>query len=439
MEVTETTNWSTLLAPAPMGIAVLSQLLIFTSHVADFPINKIDKEKTPLIIHPNSFRTTLVQIANDAYNAFMKAHTNMEKIQLQVAQVPDNVKECVEIIKSGNKVAIDKLVPRRLEFIKQAADDGEKLSKEVCDAFDLLGKLIQQVLLAIAARGGAKEQEIQAAIDANMEEKKKRQSDYVERRKQLLQKEVEDNLRLKNKVQELLIEEQQRSQGFWESIFSSGEKERKIGNFLRMIEDAEKGLKNAKQDAAKDKEEMEKICDECIKSLANMKVDGEKNISLEEMVKTLKDGTKLLSDLQENWTGMTEYFISINSYIEKVMKKQQNMFVEDTKVAQENTSMINFIANSMKKSLESSIKSHRTAATYVKVSNSYIMGPLRSMHGMLALAPAEMEKAQEELVASCKRACEGIKIMCKEDREQQTNREMENALQSSDPVQSIQN
>jgi hypothetical protein len=49
MEVTETTNWSTLLAPAPMGIAVLSQLLIFTSHVADFPINKIDKEKTPLI------------------------------------------------------------------------------------------------------------------------------------------------------------------------------------------------------------------------------------------------------------------------------------------------------------------------------------------------------------------------------------------------------
>jgi hypothetical protein len=29
--------------------------------------------------------------------------------------------------------------------------------------------------------------------------------------------------------------------------------------------------------------------------------------------------------------------------------------------------------------------------------------------------------------------------MCKEDREQQTNREMENALQSSDPVQSIEN
>jgi hypothetical protein len=64
-----------------MGIAVMSKLPICASRVTDFEIDKIDKEKTPLIIHPSSFRTPLVQIVNEAYNDFMKAHTNMKKIQ----------------------------------------------------------------------------------------------------------------------------------------------------------------------------------------------------------------------------------------------------------------------------------------------------------------------------------------------------------------------
>jgi hypothetical protein len=148
-----------------MGIAVMSQLLICASRVTDFQIDKIDREAIPLLKHPDSFRTTLVQIANEAYNAFMKAHTNMEKIKLQVAQVPDYVKDCFKIIKSDNKVAIEKLLPRRLECIKQATDGGQKLSAEVAQAFDLMGQLIpSQVLLAITASQGAKEKEIQAAI-----------------------------------------------------------------------------------------------------------------------------------------------------------------------------------------------------------------------------------------------------------------------------------
>jgi hypothetical protein len=92
----------------------------------------------------------------------------------------------------------------------------------------------------------------------------------------------------------------------------------------------------------------------------------------------------------------------------------------------------------MKKSLESSIKSHRRAATYVKVSNNHIMEPLRNMHGMLAIEPEKMEQAQKELIESCRKASRVIQIMFNEDRAQ-TNREMENALQSPDQGQSIQN
>ncbi len=406
--------------------------MICASRVTDFRIDKIEKTHIPLIKHPRSFRTTLVQIVNDAYNAFMKAHINMEKIELQVAQVPGYVKDCVKIIKSDNKVAIDKFVPRRLECIKKAADNGEKLSKEVSEAFDLLGELIQQVLLAITASQGAKEKEIEKLIKANITEKKIRQKQELERQKKYLKKEEEDAQKLLSKGQEYMMEEHKRSRGLGEKIFFRGEKQGKIEGFERTAKYAEERLKRAKQDRVEAEKEMKKITDECTTSLANMQIVVQKDISTDEMIQILKKGTEKLNQMQKNWAGMTLYFHSINTYIED-MKTKQNLFVEDAKVVQD-SSLLDLMAESIKNSLDSSIKSHRTAATYVKVSNNYIMEPLRNMHGMLALGPAEIPKAQEELVKSCKRASEGIKDMFNEDSAH-TIRELENALQSLDPCQ----
>jgi hypothetical protein len=72
------------LIPVPLGIHVLSQLMISTSRVTDFKIDNISREAINLLKHPDSFRTTLVQIANEVYGAFTKAHTNMERIELQM-------------------------------------------------------------------------------------------------------------------------------------------------------------------------------------------------------------------------------------------------------------------------------------------------------------------------------------------------------------------
>jgi hypothetical protein len=422
------TKWNELVAPAPMGIAVLSQLMICTSQLTDFKIDNIDREKINLIKKPDSFRTTLVQIVNEAYNAFMKAHTNMEKIKLQVAQVPDYVKDCVKIIKSDNKVAIEKFVPRRLECIKEAADDGLKLSKEVCDAFELLGQLIQQVLLAISASQGAKEQEIQAAIKANIEERKRRQEESIEKQKQKFDKEEKDARKLLSKGQQYVMEERKRLRTILELLYFPDEHQRVIKNIETLVEEAENRLAKNKVEAIKEEEQMGKICEEYIQKLRNMQVDVDEDISTDRMIQILQEGTKLLADMEKNWTGITLYFKSINSYIEKVMHKQQNMFVEDARNAQGHTSLIDEMSNSIKKSLESSIKSHRTAATYVKVSNNYIMEPLRNMHGMLAIEPAEMQQAQKELMKSCLNATEGIKIMFKEDKEQEMS-EMQNERQ----------
>jgi hypothetical protein len=421
-----------------MGIAVLSQLMICASQVpTDFSIDKIDKKHIPLLKHPESYRTTLVQIVNDAYNAFMKAHINMEKIQLQGSQVPNYVNECVKIIKSDNKAAKDKFLPRRLENIEKIAVNGENLSREVRDAFNLLKQLIQQVMLAITKRQQAREIEIPAVIKDGIDDTLRRKEESIKRQREKIEKEESEALKFISKGQEYIMEENNRSRGVVEKIFFRGEKQEKIEGFKRAVEDAEKRLEKAKQDAKKADEEMGKNCDKWIKSLEKMQIDVKKDISADEMIQILKKGTELLSDLQGNWTYMTVYFEKINTYIGE-MKTKHKDFVEDAKVAQEDSSTIDFMTNSITNSLNSSNKSQRTAATYVKVSNNYIMEPLRKMHGMLALGPAEIPKAQEELVKSCERASKGITIMFIEENAQ-TIRELENALQSLDPIRSIEN
>jgi hypothetical protein len=165
--INDDTIWKGL-TMAPTGIAVFSQLMISTTRVPDFRIDKIDKEAIPLIKQPKSFRTTLMQIADEVYGAFDKAHTNMEMIPPQVAQVPGYVLDCVEIIQSGNKIAINLILPRLLENIKKIADNGLRMSTQVAQAFERLGKLNRRVLLAIAASQGAKGQEIEAAIKAKI-------------------------------------------------------------------------------------------------------------------------------------------------------------------------------------------------------------------------------------------------------------------------------
>jgi hypothetical protein len=77
-------DWIELLAPAPVGVAIGSQLLMCESRLtSDFAFvqHSDDKERFNLIKDPDSFRTTLWQIAKESYEAFAKAHNNMENLK----------------------------------------------------------------------------------------------------------------------------------------------------------------------------------------------------------------------------------------------------------------------------------------------------------------------------------------------------------------------
>ena len=420
-------NWDEYLAPAPMGIAIMSQLLICSTRVTDFKINRIDKNKIHLLIHPDSFCTTLVQIANESYEAFMLAHTNMEKIQLQMAQVPDYVKECVKLIQSNNKNAIKNFLPRRLKRIEEAAADGLTYSRQVRDAFDRLGQLIRQVILAIQASRGARTEEIEELIRKEIEEKKKRQEEYKQREQDLLQKELEGAQEAVQRTQKNL-EEACKAQTIDYFTFGISFIVRGATSYLNKTQ-AENWLQRIKEEAKQVEKEKGKIWDDYTKSLKNLQINVGKEVSTDEMIKLLQDGTKKLGEMHEKWAGMTMYFEHINNHIDKVTKTCLDDFVNDAKGAQHDTSHLEFMEGSIAKSLESSIKSRHVAATYVKVSDNYIMEPLKQMHGMLSIEPAKLEETQKNLLESCTKAMQGIQELGIEDRNK-TIREIENKVQS---------
>ncbi len=421
-------NWDEYLAPAPMGIAIMSQLLICSTQVKDFKINSnIDKEKINLIIHPESFCTTLVQIANESYVAFMLAHTNMDKIQLQMAQVPDYVKECVKIIMTDNKNAIEKFLPRRLKRIEEAAADGLKYSEQVRDAFFRLGQLIRQVILAIQASKGARTEEIEESIRKAIEEEKHHQLEYKKREQDLLQKEIEDAQEAVQRTQKTVEEASK-----WRiiDVISLGTSflVRSATSMLTKKQ-AENWLQRLKEEAKQVEKERNKICNDSTDSLKNLQINVGKEVSTDEMIQLLEKGTKQLGEMHEKWAGMTMYFESINNRIGIVMNKYLVDFAKDAEDAKNDSSLLKFIEGSIAKSLDSSIKSHRIAATYVKVSDNYIMDPLKRMHGMLSIEPAKLKETQGELLELCTEAMQGITDMGKEDRNK-TVREIENEVQN---------
>ena len=49
-----------------------------------------------LLFYHTSFIS--MQVANDGYRAFNKAHTNMDKIRLQSMQTPENLKSTLQVL-----------------------------------------------------------------------------------------------------------------------------------------------------------------------------------------------------------------------------------------------------------------------------------------------------------------------------------------------------
>ena len=107
-------------------------------------VEKLPNETYKYIQSPTSFRATLVQIVNEAYLAFLSAHSNMDQIQLYMQQIPGHVKTSLKLLATAPFPLLERLLPLSLNNIEHTSVECANLSlmtyNKFTDVILVLGK-----------------------------------------------------------------------------------------------------------------------------------------------------------------------------------------------------------------------------------------------------------------------------------------------------------
>ncbi|CAF1251299.1 unnamed protein product [Rotaria magnacalcarata] len=144
--------WQQLVSAGPMAINILGQLIVISSKT-DFSFRDSSQNyKFKYMRHPQSFRATLIQIANDGYDAFSQAHSSMNQIQIYMSLIPGHVKTSLRILVSASPRLLERLLVPSLSNIDRIGRECSRLASNTHDQFvnvmQLLGEVIEVTTLA---------------------------------------------------------------------------------------------------------------------------------------------------------------------------------------------------------------------------------------------------------------------------------------------------
>ncbi|CAF1296029.1 unnamed protein product [Didymodactylos carnosus] len=139
--------WQQLISAGPVAINVLGQLIVLSTKI-DFSLKEsVGDYKFKYIRNPQSYRGTLIQIANDGWEAFNQAHSSMNTIQLYMAQIPGHVKTSFQILMQASPRLIKNLLVPSLNSIDGIGKECSRLASNTHDSFvnvmQLLGEVIE--------------------------------------------------------------------------------------------------------------------------------------------------------------------------------------------------------------------------------------------------------------------------------------------------------
>lgn len=157
----EYNDWGKLLAPAPLTIGILGQLIIMANQKLDVPLNVYNPDRVyHHIKYPKSFRTTLLQISQQGHQALLNAHTKMDAIRMKNRAVPGDIKDAIKYLVSKNTRLIELRLPATLEKISDAAKKSQDLSNEVVQEFQQVHDLISETVEAVTYMESNKEKDL---------------------------------------------------------------------------------------------------------------------------------------------------------------------------------------------------------------------------------------------------------------------------------------
>jgi ATP-dependent Lon protease len=131
-----------LMVSGPATINFISSVMTLSSK-KDYPF--ASSGKFNYIKYPGSFRATLVQTSNEMYRALMAAHTGMNRIQLNMKQLPSYIKTALKLILQGTPKLIKALLPLQLDNIERITHECAVIANTTHGQFFDLIELLMEI------------------------------------------------------------------------------------------------------------------------------------------------------------------------------------------------------------------------------------------------------------------------------------------------------
>lgn len=131
----------------PLAVNYVGNLLVLAGK-RDFPLSRPSHFNFQYIQNPNSFRATLSQVSGALYSALIGAHTAMDRVQLNVEQIPDHVKTALKLVLAGTPSLIQFMLPKTMQAIGRIANESAALAQATHKKFLSLQEMIAEIIEA---------------------------------------------------------------------------------------------------------------------------------------------------------------------------------------------------------------------------------------------------------------------------------------------------
>ncbi|CAF3440395.1 unnamed protein product [Rotaria socialis] len=157
-----------LLGNGPITINLLGQIMVISSK-KDFSFQAhLPNGTFKYVKYPDSFKATLIQLANEAYYAFLSAHSNMNEIQLNMQQIPGHVKTALKLLITAPFPMLERLLPLSLNNIERIGFECSNLSYATHNKFADVQLLIGEINELTGNSAGITDQQLaQTIIELN--------------------------------------------------------------------------------------------------------------------------------------------------------------------------------------------------------------------------------------------------------------------------------
>ena len=434
-------TWEELVVAGPITVNYIGNLMVLSSK-QDFAFAPSNPDHVyQHIKYPNSFRTTLVQIANQIYNVFMGAHNNMDRIQLNMQQIPKHLKTVLQLLTSASPRLIQSMLPTALGNIeriaKQCADSANSTMKNY-ESVTLLLQEVAEAAIDSYGSNNASLADIDILVNNSLEEQHLLNTQLEDIRKQYedaksnLQKAREDYYNAYHAIPTrptrifgtFVAGVAGIVGGALGSLFSSGGSRPPppIDNtaFQNAKETAELALKNLQEAEAKYDEwylrmlQKQNKLTAIIMQMSQLHMD---TTDYKTTIDILLSATKEISEIQQQWTNMTRFFSILSMRAEATRETILHEFINTIKNVTLSNGLLDdadrefFVLQMLDTADEIEQGAHLLyimAQTYYDVSNRYILNQISGIAG-LAIIQTDSERqarmtqlAQDTLSTSAK-------------------------------------